>query len=143
MSWTLGMLAVAAGVLTVLSPCILPILPPLLSASGSGESRHRPFWVVLGLALSFTLFGVTFALFGSFLGLSNAALRNASLLILFFFGASLLWPSLWERTGTRIGLLAQRIPGLDRASSGTPPWASLLLGASLGLIWAPSAGTLQ
>lgn len=142
MSWTLGMLAVAAGALTVLSPCILPILPPLLSASVSGGGRHRPFWIVLGLALSFTLFGVTFALFGSFLGLSNAALRNAALLILFFFGASLLRPSLWERTGARIGLLAQRIPGLDRASAGTTPWASLLLGASLGLIWAPCAGPI-
>jgi len=55
MSWTLGFLSIAAGALTVLSPCILPILPPLLSASISGGDRHRPLWIVTGLAISFTL----------------------------------------------------------------------------------------
>lgn len=139
MSWTLGLLAIAAGALTVLSPCILPILPPLLSASVSGRSRHRPFWIVLGLAASFTLFGVVFALFGSFLGLSNAALRHSALFVLFFFALSLLWPALWQRIGNGIGRLTRRIPG-----SGLPaaPLSSLLLGASLGLIWAPCAGPI-
>ncbi len=141
MSWTLGILAIVAGVLTVLSPCILPILPPLLSASVSGGIRHRPFWIVLGLAVSFTLFGVAFAIFGSFLGLSNAALRHAALLVLFFFALTLLWPALWERIGTRISLLAQRIPGIDLLSERTP-FSSLLLGASLGLVWAPCAGPI-
>ena len=140
MSWTLGMFAVIAGTLTVLSPCILPILPPLLSAAVSGGSRHRPFWIVAGLAISFTLFGVTFALFGSFLGLSNAMLRSAALLILFFFSLSLLRPSLWEGIGARIGALAQQIPGMNRLSAEQTPFSSLLLGASLGLIWAPCAG---
>ncbi|TAK09843.1 MAG: cytochrome c biogenesis protein CcdA, partial [Candidatus Manganitrophaceae bacterium] len=114
MSWTLGFLAVVAGALTVLSPCILPILPPLLSASVSGGPRHRPLWIVLGLAISFTLFGVIFALFGTFLGLSNATLRSAALLILFFFSWNLLLPSLWERIGAKIGALAQQIPGMSR-----------------------------
>jgi cytochrome c biogenesis protein CcdA/thiol-disulfide isomerase/thioredoxin len=142
MSGTLGILALIAGALTVLSPCILPILPPLLSASVSGGTRHRPFWIVLGLAVSFTLFGVAFSIFGTFLGLSNAALRNAALLILFFFGFSLLWPSRWEHIGTRISLLAQQIPGFNRPSPEPSPLSSLLLGASLGLIWAPCAGPI-
>lgn len=142
MSWTLGFLAVVAGALTVLSPCILPILPPLLSASVSGGSRHRPLWIVVGLAISFTLFGVIFALFGTFLGLSNATLRSAALLILFFFAWSLLLPSLWERIGAKIGALAQQIPGMSRLSTEQTPTSSLLLGASLGLIWAPCAGPI-
>lgn len=140
MSWTLGILAVIAGALTVMSPCILPILPPLLSASISGGSRHRPLWIVAGLAISFTLFGVIFAFFGTFLGLSNAALRHVALLILFFLGLSLLWPSLWERTGARISAFAQQMPGMNRLPTKKTPISSLLLGASLGLIWAPCAG---
>ena len=142
MDWTFGILAILAGSLTVLSPCILPILPPLLSASVAGRLRHRPFWIVLGLAISFTLFGVVFALFGSFLGLSNAALRNAALAVLFFFGLSLLLPRLWERIGSRISALAQRIPGVDRIPSEQGRINALLIGGSLGLVWAPCAGPI-
>lgn len=140
MSWTLGILAIVAGALTVLSPCILPILPPLLSASISGGDRRRPLWIVAGLAISFTLFGVIFAFFGSFLGLSNNAIRHAALLILFFLGLSLLWPSLWERIGTKISALTRQIPGMNRSSIEKTPLSSAFLGASLGLIWAPCAG---
>ncbi len=138
----LVMSAIAAGALTVLSPCVLPILPVLLSASSSDGVRHRPFWVVLGLAASFTLFGAVFAAFGSFLGLSNGAWRNAAAAILLFFGLSLLWPRLWERLGSRIAALAQRIPGADRPPSQQGWTGALLVGASLGLVWAPCAGPI-
>jgi cytochrome c biogenesis protein CcdA/thiol-disulfide isomerase/thioredoxin len=137
MNWGLELLSVAAGFLTVLSPCILPILPALLGASVASPLRHRPFWIVLGLALSFTLFGTMFALFGSFLGLSNELLRRIALLILFFLGLSLIWPRLWERLGSRLGDLGQRLAG---PSAGTGRTGALLVGASLGLVWAPCAG---
>lgn len=130
----------AAGVLTVLSPCILPILPALLGASASEGIRHRPFWIVLGLAAGFTLFGAVFAVFGTFLGLSNAFLRHAAMAILLFFGISLLWPRLFERIGTRIAALAQRIPGANRPIAREGRGGALLVGASLGLVWAPCAG---
>ncbi|MFY9270729.1 MAG: cytochrome c biogenesis protein DipZ [Candidatus Manganitrophaceae bacterium] len=142
MSGILGILAIIAGVLTVLSPCILPILPPLLTAAVSGRQRHRPFWIVLGLGISFTLFGALFSIFGNILGISNAALRQGALIVLFFFGVSLLWPSLWENIGTRISALALQIPGLNRLSSEQTPISSLFLGASLGLVWAPCAGPI-
>ncbi len=142
MNPTLEILAIAAGALTVLSPCILPILPALLSASASNGIRHRPFWIVLGLAISFTLFGAVFAVFGTFLGLSDAALRYAAMAILLFFGLSLLWPRLWERVGSRVGALAQKLPGADRPPAGQGRGGALLLGASLGLVWAPCAGPI-
>ncbi|MBI3804422.1 MAG: cytochrome c biogenesis protein DipZ [Nitrospirae bacterium] len=142
MNGTLGILAIIAGGLTVLSPCILPILPPLLSASVSGNHRHRPFWIVLGLAISFTGFGVIFSLFGTFLGLSNAMLRDAALILLFFFAFTLLWPSLWAGIGVRISALVQLIPGMGEMSGKQTAVSSLLLGASLGLIWAPCAGPI-
>jgi cytochrome c biogenesis protein CcdA/thiol-disulfide isomerase/thioredoxin len=140
MSWTLGVLSIVAGALTVLSPCILPILPPLLSASISGSARNRPLWIVAGLVMSFTLFGVIFTFFGTFLGLSNTTLRHVALLTLFFLGLSLLWPSFWERIGTRISAVAQHLPGMNRLVAEQTSLSPLLLGASLGLIWAPCAG---
>jgi cytochrome c biogenesis protein CcdA/thiol-disulfide isomerase/thioredoxin len=143
MNIALELLAVGAGALTVLSPCILPILPALLSASASEGFRHRPFWIVLGLACTFTVFGAAFAVFGTVLGLSNAALRNIAMAILLFFGLSLLWPRLWDRIGTRISALSQKIPmGMNRDPSGQGRLGALLVGGSLGLVWAPCAGPI-
>jgi cytochrome c-type biogenesis protein len=100
MNWGLELLSIFAGMLTVASPCILPVLPPLLGASVATPFRHRPFWIVLGLASAFTLFGTIFAFFGSFLGLSNSFLRQTALVVLFFFSLSLIWPRLWEGIAT-------------------------------------------
>jgi len=142
MNHTLELLAVGAGALTVLSPCILPILPALMSASASNGLRHRPFWIVLGLVVAFTAFGATFSVFGTFLGLSNGALRDVAMLVLLFFGLSLLWPRPWERLGNRISLWSQRIPGLNRSPSEQGRLGALLVGGSLGLVWAPCAGPI-
>jgi len=142
MNWGLELLSILAGLLTVLSPCILPVLPPLLSASVATPLRHRPFWIVLGLAGGFTLFGTTFALFGSLLGLSDALLRHVALGILFFFSLSLIWPRLWEGIGNRISFLAQRYAGINRLGAEPDRLNALLIGGSLGLIWAPCAGPI-
>ncbi len=139
---SLELLAVLAGVLTVLSPCILPILPALLSASVSQKNPHRPFWIVLGLATSFALFGTVFAVFKSFLGLTNGELRDAALAILLFFGLSLLMPRLWERIGSTISTFVQRAPWMSRLSSESGPAGTVLLGGALGLVWAPCAGPI-
>lgn len=142
MSLTLALLAVLAGTLTVFSPCILPLLPLLLSASADSSLHHRPFWIVLGLTASFTLFGVTFAIFGSFLGFSGAALRYGALGLLLFFGLSLLAPRLWGGLGARIAGLTGKIPWGRRFLSERTPFSTLVLGASLGLVWAPCAGPI-
>lgn len=142
MNGSLELLAVLAGVLTVLSPCILPILPALLSASVSEKNPHRPFWIVLGLGMSFALFGTVFAVFKNFLGISNGALRDAALLILLFFGLSLLMPRLWEHIGSAISTFVQRAPWMVRLSSESGPAGTILLGSALGLVWAPCAGPI-
>jgi cytochrome c biogenesis protein CcdA/thiol-disulfide isomerase/thioredoxin len=142
MNWTLELLAVFAGLLTVFSPCILPLLPPLLSASIAGPLRHRPFWIVSGLTAGFAFFGIVFAFFGNFLGLSNNFLRQVALGVLFFFSLAMIWPSLWERTGSRISSIAQRITGNNRSVDEQGRLHALVIGASLGLIWAPCAGPI-
>ncbi len=134
--------AIAAGALTVLSPCILPVLPALLSAAAPGGLRHRPAWIVLGLSASFTVFGAAFAAFGNVLGLSNGALRDAALVVLLLFGLSLVWPRPWEVVAGRLAALGQRIPGAGTHPSPAGRAGALLVGASLGLVWAPCAGPI-
>lgn len=142
MTATLLLLAFLAGGLTVLSPCILPILPALLSASLSTKLKHRPFWIVLGLVLSFTFFGVIFAVFGGFFGLSNQTLRHVALAVLFFLSLTLMWPELWEKFGNRISRLAAKIPGTNVLPENQGRVSAIVIGMSLGLVWAPCAGPI-
>ncbi len=58
-------LAIAAGVLTILAPCILPILPFLLGTSG-GKSALRPFMIIVGFVLSFSVLGAAFAPYATY-----------------------------------------------------------------------------
>ncbi|HEX3141166.1 MAG TPA: cytochrome c biogenesis protein DipZ [Rhizobacter sp.] len=133
-------LAGAAGVATVASPCVLPMLPLLLGATlggGARAARSRPFFIVLGFVLAFS---ATALLFGSsvrVLGVSQEALRTGAIGVLWVFGALLLWPALFERVMAPLGGLA------DWASQrGMAPgaWGGFGLGLTLGLLWTPCAG---
>jgi cytochrome c biogenesis protein CcdA/thiol-disulfide isomerase/thioredoxin len=96
----------------------------------------------LGLSFSFALFGTTFAVFKSFLGLSNGTLRDIALVILLFFAISLLVPRLWEHMGSRISSFVQNTPWMSRISGESGPVGTILLGGALGLVWAPCAGPI-
>lgn len=140
---SLFFLAIAAGALTILAPCILPLLPFLLGTTG-GKSPWRPLAVVLGFVGSFSLLGAAFATAGTFLGVSNDALRNVAAGLLFVFGCALLFEKTYER------LMAGLAPVLARWSAKISGGAALrgdaasgvLVGVSLGLIWTPCAGPI-
>src|SRR5205085_2422707 len=71
-----------AGVVTAISPCVLPVLPILL-AGGAAGGRRRPYAIIAGLVLSFTVFTLTAAWIIDRLGLPDDFLRNAALVLLF------------------------------------------------------------
>jgi cytochrome c biogenesis protein CcdA/thiol-disulfide isomerase/thioredoxin len=130
----------AAGLVTVLSPCILPVLPIVLGSSVNG-GRARPFAVVAGLIVSFSVFTLAAAQIVALLHLSSSVLRLAAILIIAILGLTLLVPQLsqwFER-------LTAGLPGLagsGHAARGSGVWGGLLTGASLGLVWAPCAGPI-
>ena len=86
--------AFLAGVITVLSPCILPILPIILSSTIGGKEigKFRPFGVVLGFVLSFTFFTLFLSTIVRISGIPADTLRFFSVLIIAGFGVSLLIP---------------------------------------------------
>src|SRR5947209_15869561 len=113
-----------AGVVTAISPCVLPVLPILL-AGGAAGGRRRPYAIIAGLVLSFTVFTLTAAWIIDRLGLPDDFLRNAALVLLFVVAATLLVPRLGELLERPLLPLTRRRP----AGSG----GGFVLGLSLGL----------
>ena len=127
------LLAVAfvAGIVTALSPCVLPVLPIVLAGGATGGSR-RPFAVVAGLVVSFTVFSLTAATLLTALGLPDDLLRNLAIAIVVVVGLGLLWPRLGDLLGRPFYALARRPP--------SDTGGGFVLGLSLGLLFTPCAG---
>ena len=124
-------IGLAAGFITAISPCVLPVLP-IIFAGGATGSRRKPFAIIAGLIVSFT----AFTLFGVWLlkklGLPEDLLRNIAIALLFLVAATLLFPKV-EEIVQRPFLRLTRRPGGDLGGG-------FLLGASLGLVFVPCAG---
>lgn len=130
--------AFLGGIITILSPCILPILPIVLSGSITGGKR-RPMGVVTGFILSFTFFTLFLSAIVRATGLSADALRMLAVVIIAFFGISLLVPALQKATEklfSRLTSLAPKQNTQDGYLSG------VLVGMSLGLLWTPCVGPI-
>ncbi len=140
---TLFFLAIAAGALTILAPCILPILPIVLSV-GSGSSKWRPLFVVIGFILSFSILGAFFTTAGNFLGVSNATFRWIAVVLLILFGLALLFEGVYQRLISKFsGLMSSAGTVVASSGSGKSQIVSgLLVGLSLGLVWTPCAGPI-
>jgi len=123
--------AFVAGIVTALSPCVLPVLPIVFAGSASG-SRRRPYAIVAGLVASFTTFTLAAAALLSALGLPGDFLRNLAIGVVLLVALSLLWPELGTVVGRPFHALARRRPG--------DIGGGFLLGASLGLLFTPCAG---
>lgn len=130
--------AFVAGAATALSPCVLPVLPIALSAGATG-GRRRPIGVVVGLTASFTFATVALVYLIAALGLPDTLLRTLAIAVLVGFGAVLLVPALAARLEGRISRLTGRA-GFVRGGDGF--WSGVLVGLSLGLVYAPCAGPI-
>jgi cytochrome c biogenesis protein CcdA/thiol-disulfide isomerase/thioredoxin len=131
--------AFIAGVATALSPCVLPVLPVVLSAGLTG-GRRRPLGIVTGLALSFAFATVALVYVIDALGLPDDLLRNIAIAVLLGFGIALLVPPLAARVEGWIGRMVPAARPARRADGGFA--SGLLVGASLGFVYAPCAGPI-
>jgi cytochrome c biogenesis protein CcdA/thiol-disulfide isomerase/thioredoxin len=123
--------AFVAGLITAVSPCVLPVLPIVLAA-GVGERKRRPFAIIAGLAVSFfvSILFATWVL--DKLGLPNDLLRNISIALLFLIAVVLIVPQVGEWIERPLARLSRR-PSGDLGGG-------FLLGCALGLVFVPCAG---
>ncbi len=136
---TLLVAAFLAGILTIASPCVLMVLPILLSTSNTG-GRMRPLGIVLGFAVSFTAFTLAFAGALQALALPASWLRIFTVVALGVFGLALLVPAVGHMFERALSPLA-RLAGSNTQRSGFG--GGLIIGSGLGLLWAPCAGPIM
>ncbi len=133
----LMLFAVIAGAGTAITPCVLPVLPALLSASAAG-GRRRPLGIVLGLAVTFTIAIVALAQLVKGVGLASGAARTLAIVVLIAFGIVLLVPAIAERVQAPLSRLARFGP----KTRGTGFASGLAVGGALGFVCAPCAGPI-
>lgn len=132
-------LAYAAGALTILSPCVLPLVPIVL---GSAAQKHRlgPLALAAGLVVSFTLTGFAVATVGEAAGIDSEVVRFAGAILLLLIGLILIVPAFqrWsERLAAPLARWAgERQAGLERFGL----WGQAGIGVLLGLVWSPCVG---
>lgn len=135
--------AFLAGVFTILSPCVLPVLPALLSAS-IGGGKQRPLGVVVGLILSFTFFTLALTAIVKQFGISANLLRQVAILLIGFFGFVMVLPFLsnwFARATNSVANWGIRIQ-LRKEAQQSGFFGGFILGGALGLIWTPCAGPI-
>jgi cytochrome c-type biogenesis protein len=133
-------LALAAGMLTILSPCVLP-LAPIVVASASARDPRGPIALGFGLAATFGVVGGVLASFGVEFG-DSAPVRAAPAVVMIAIGAALLAPAIGERMERSLGfvgraadMMSERLPNAGLAGQAAA-------GAVLALAWAPCAGPI-
>ena len=133
----LMLFALLAGAGTAITPCVLPVLPAVLSAGAAG-GRRRPLGIVLGLAITFTIAIVALAQLVKGVGLAATGARDVAIIVLVVFGVVLLVPELSARIEAPLSRLARFGP----QTRGDGFWSGLWVGGALGFVVAPCAGPI-
>ena len=136
----LFVLAYLGGVLTIASPCILPVLP-FVFARADQPFLRRGLPMLLGMGLTFAIVAALAAVGGGWAVQANEYGRYAAIALLALFGVTLLFPELSDSLTRPLVALGGRLSeSADRNENAGSVWPSLLLGVATGLLWAPCAG---
>ncbi|NOZ58419.1 MAG: cytochrome c biogenesis protein CcdA [Euryarchaeota archaeon] len=127
-----------AGVLTVATPCIIPILPPLLA--GSVGSRLRPVAIVLGMSITFTLMGGLFSALGIAASAAGEVMRYVAIGFLILFGVVMVDDGLNSAYTRLSSAVVGKVSGFLPGGGGESIGSAFLLGLSLGIVWIPCVG---
>lgn len=132
-------LAALSGILTILSPCVIPLLPLVLGGAAS-EHKYGPLALAGGLAISFTIIGLFVATIGFAIGLDTDFFRAVAAILLIAVGAILTAPILQTRLAVAAGPISnwteQRFGGFATTGFG----GQFSLGILLGAVWVPCVG---
>lgn len=138
---TLFLISFLAGVLTVLAPCILPLLPIVVGRSSDGQSKYRPLIISTSLAVSIILFTLLLKVSTVFIEIPQSTWAYISGGIIILFGINALFPTLWEHLPfvNRLSRSSNRLLGKNSQRKGII--GDILVGFSLGPIFSSCSPT--
>lgn len=138
---TLLLVSFIAGVLTVLAPCILPLLPVVVGSSASGRSRYTPYVVILSLAVSIIVFTFLLKVSTAFITIPPYVWSYLSGGVLVVFGLTLVFPALWEKVPLVSKLSLNSNKALGQGYQKKSLWGDVLIGAALGPVFSTCSPT--
>ena len=124
-----------AGIVTVLSPCVLPMLPIVIGGSAASRSLAKALRIIGALAVSVIVFSLLLKVSTALLGVPSWVWRGFSGSILILFGVFIFMPGLWERLISRLGVKRSSHKLLARGLAKGGIVGDLLVGASLGPVF--------
>ncbi len=138
---SLLIVAFLAGMLTILAPCVVSLIPILLARTSDGSKSHSATLVIVGLGISIIVFSILLKSTTLLLGVPSATWAIISGVIIILFGLVTLLPRLWDWVvlKTRLPIVAQQ--NMSKASTKKGIWGDLLLGASLGPVFSACSPT--
>lgn len=138
---SLLIVAFLAGMLTILAPCVVSLIPILLARTSDGSKSHSATLVIVGLGISIIVFSILLKSTTLLLGVPSATWAIISGVIIILFGLVTLFPRLWDWVvlKTRLPIVAQQ--NMSKASTKKGVWGDLLLGASLGPVFSACSPT--
>lgn len=132
-----------AGVLTVLAPCVLPLLPVIIGGSVSGTRKSKPFIIALSLSVSVIVFTFLLKVSTVFISIPPQVWSYISGIIIIFFGLTLIFPALWEKVFLKFNLFVSR-KGNTLLAEGVQKESvkgDILIGAALGPVFSTCSPT--
>lgn len=130
--------AFLAGLLTLLNPCVLPVLP-IVIASSLRSGWKGLVYLTFGMGLSFTFVGIVVSAFGHLLGIDQGVVADFAAIAMVFFGLLLLWPGLMVRFELLLSQLSVRADNAMGRLSGSS-LSQVFAGVLLGAVWSPCIG---
>ncbi len=135
-------LAFFAGLLTIASPCILPVMPILLGTSVDRPDRVRPLFIVAGFIVTFATLAMLLGAVSSTIHVAQLALRDSAIALLGLFGLLRVWPRPYDWFVASVQAPLARLwpAAFDGAMARPGNAGGFVLGMSLGAVWTPCAG---
>lgn len=138
---TLSITSFIAGILTVLAPCVLPLLPIIIGSSVSSNAKWKPFVIIASLAFSITIFTLLLKASTLLIDIPPEFWKYISGGIIIFFGVITLFPNLWSDFSTKLGLTTKSDSLLEKSTEKSGLFGAVLIGMSLGPVFASCSPT--
>ena len=138
---TFFLISFLAGALTVLAPCVLPVLPVIIGGSISDHQKRNPLIITAALGVSVVAFTLLLKFSTALIDVPQKAWALISGSIIFFFGLISLFPTVWQKIIAKTNILGASESVLAKSASHKNRWGDVLIGAALGPVFSSCSPT--